>query len=185
MNRSTAPNSLLQAAPDPVPSPRRRSLLCDTEVQFALLQRIVLHWAAFFACNAIALTIWVRLFKQPEAGWGKSFTDALVEFMPFYLVSAALLPAFVWDTLKLSNRFAGPIVRLRRSLAEAREGRVVKALHFRDSDFWQQIATDLNSILRSTGQLAGEPNAEPATDSNDAGDSDDAGDSPRLHNRQA
>jgi hypothetical protein len=126
---------------------KRKKTLVDPEVQGSVLRKIAIHWILFFVCNAIALVIWIRLFEQPDADWGQTFGDTLRRFLPFFVITAALIPAFVWDTMKLTNRFAGPIMRLRSALNDAGAGRQVKPLHFRGSDFWQEIAQNFNKLL--------------------------------------
>ncbi|QDT13306.1 hypothetical protein [Planctomycetes bacterium K23_9] len=126
---------------------KRTKSMVDPEVQGGILRKIAIHWVLFFVCNAIALMIWIRLFEQPDVAWGQTFADTMRRFLPFFVITAALIPAFVLDTLKLTNRFAGPIMRLRGALADAKAGREVKPLHFRGSDFWQSIATDFNALV--------------------------------------
>jgi aconitase B len=55
-----------------------------------------------------------------------------------------LMPAFLLDVVRFSNRFAGPIVRLRRFLRELGENGEVPPLKFRDDDFWMEIAKEFN-----------------------------------------
>jgi len=133
---------------------RRQQSLVDPEVQGSLLRKLVLHWTIFFVANTLALMIWLRMFEQPESGWGQTFLDSLRRFLPFYIVSLALVPAFLWDTMKLTNRFAGPILRLRGALADAARGQTVKPLKFRGSDFWQEIATNFNTVICSSSASA-------------------------------
>ena len=130
------------------PTNKRRRALVDPEVQGGVLRKIALHWVLFFICNALAMMIWIRLFEQPDANWGQTIGDTLLRFLPFFIITMALIPAFVWDTLKLTNRFAGPILRLRSALADASAGRAVSPLHFRTNDFWQEIAENFNSVMR-------------------------------------
>lgn len=127
---------------------KRRRTLVDPEVQGGVLRKIAIHWVLFFICNALAMMIWIRLFEQPDANWGQTLGDTLLRFLPFFVITMALIPAFVWDTLKLTNRFAGPILRLRSALADASAGRAVSPLHFRNNDFWQEIAENFNSVMR-------------------------------------
>ena len=84
---------------------------------------------------------------QPDASWGQTFLDTVRRFLPFFVVTLALIPAFIWDTLKLTNRFAGPILRLREALAEAGQGNTVPPLRFRDNDFWQEMASNFNLMM--------------------------------------
>ncbi|WP_442508166.1 hypothetical protein SH528x_007126 [Novipirellula sp. SH528] len=143
---------------------RRSRTLVDKEVQGGLLRKIAIHWIVFFVCNAIALTIWIRLFEQPDANWGQTFADTMRRFMPFFVITMALIPAFVWDTLKLTNRFAGPILRLRSALADARSGRAVTPLHFRNDDFWQNIAADFNAVIERVNPVTPTVTPSSATD---------------------
>jgi hypothetical protein len=126
---------------------KRRKTLVDPEVQGGILRKIAIHWVLFFSCNAIALMIWIRLFEQPDADWGQTFGDTFRRFLPFFIITMALIPAFVWDTLKLTNRFAGPISRLRGALADASAGRAIAPLQFRTNDYWKEIAENFNSVM--------------------------------------
>lgn len=147
---------------------RRRKALVDAEVQGGILRKVALHWVLLFVCNTMALMIWLRLFEQPDVGWGQTFGECVTRFLPFFIVTCALIPAFVWDTLKLTNRFAGPISRLRSSLRDAREGRHVAPLHFRTNDYWNEIASNFNAVMnriQSNDPAAApdEEDREPAT----------------------
>ena len=130
---------------------KRRSVLVDPEVQGGVLKKIAVHWIVFFICNAVALMIWIRLFEQPDAGWGQTFGDTLRRFLPFFIITLALIPAFVWDTLKLTNRFAGPILRLRGALSDASRGVPIEPLRFRTNDYWQEIAQNFNIVMDKRG----------------------------------
>lgn len=125
---------------------RRTRALVDPEVQGGLIRKIAIHWALLFVCNSLALVIWLRLFEQPDANWSETVSQCSRRFFPFFLISMTLIPAFVWDTLKLTNRFAGPVRRLRAALADAGQGRAVAPLKFRSNDFWGEIAENFNSL---------------------------------------
>ena len=145
------------------PAPARRSrTLVDPEVQGGIVRKIAFHWGIFVVCNTLALVIWMRLFEQPDAGWAVAFFDTLKRFLPFFVITMALVPAFCWDTLKLTNRFAGPIMRLRNALGDARAGRHVDPLHFRGNDFWSSLADDFNAVVVPESNDA---TATPASDS--------------------
>lgn len=126
---------------------RRARSFVDPEVQGGLLRKIAIHWTLLFTVNALALVIWVRMFEQPEASWGATFGDCVRRFLPFFVITMLLIPAFIWDTLKITSRFAGPVLRLRAALASAAQGREVQPLHFRNNDFWQEIADDFNALV--------------------------------------
>ena len=62
------------------------------------------------------------------------------------VASLLLLPIVLIDIVRLSNRFAGPLVRLRRSMRALARGEKVQPIHFRGSDFWQEFADEFNAI---------------------------------------
>jgi hypothetical protein len=143
-------------------------MFVDADVQGGVLRKIALHWAIFFLCNALALMIWIRLFEQPDAHWGETLGDTFRRFLPFFVITTALIPAFVWDTLKLTNRFAGPVMRLRNTLSDFNAGRAVTPLRFREGDYWQEIATNFNQVLARYVELQsrhGDPPSESKQDS--------------------
>lgn len=133
-------------------STRRNRSFVDPEVQGGLLRKIAIHWTLLFIVNALALVIWVRMFEQPDTSWTATFGDCFRRFLPFFIITILLIPAFVWDTLKITNRFAGPVLRLRAALADAAKGREVEPLHFRNNDFWQEIAEDFNGLVNQKRQ---------------------------------
>ncbi|QDV14984.1 hypothetical protein CA51_48940 [Rosistilla oblonga] len=129
-------------------STRRKSNFVDPETQLSLLKRITLHWCSFIAANSVALVIWLMLFEQePGASWGETGNLFMQRYAPFLIISAAMLPIFLRDTMRLSNRFAGPIQRLRRAMEAVAEGSHVKPISFRKGDFLQDLASDFNLVL--------------------------------------
>lgn len=156
---SIAANSPV-AASSPVTHRDRSTTVVDRTVQYGVVKKIALHWLILFVCNSVALLLWLRLFEQPDLSWQQSFEDCIRRFLPFFLISMALLPAFVLDTLKLTNRFAGPIMRLRTEIVNAAEGRPVQKLTFRNNDFWKDVADSFNRMTQRVGlQTETEPTA--------------------------
>ncbi len=125
-------------------SKRRMQKLVDFEVQSSLLVRLVIHWLLFLIVNVVGVVFWIRLVEQPTDDWSTVWTAAMQRLLPFALISLALLPVFIWDSLKLSNRFAGPILRVRRALSRLANGETPELIEFRQSDFWKSLALDLN-----------------------------------------
>ena len=57
-----------------------------------------------------------------------------------------MLPILLLDVLITSNRFAGPLYRLRRSMRALAAGEHVQPVVFRDGDFWHEIADEFNAV---------------------------------------
>jgi hypothetical protein len=47
----------------------------------------------------------------------------------------------------LSNRFVGPMYRLRGAIRDVARGKDIQPLKFRNDDFWQDVAGDFNDLL--------------------------------------
>jgi hypothetical protein len=67
--------------------------------------------------------------------------------------SLMVLPVLLYDLSKHTNRFAGPIFRLKRHLQELAEGKSVAPLSFREGDYWMEIAESFNGVLRKLQEL--------------------------------
>ncbi|TWU40516.1 hypothetical protein [Novipirellula artificiosorum] len=137
----------------------RSRILVDPKVQWSIAARVMFHWTLFVLC-LIAVNVSVRTFaaviNQPFWEAVKSSTLAQA---PILVVMAVMLPIFLRDTLVLSNRFAGPMYRLRTAIASVAKGETVSSIKFRDGDFWQDAATEFNTVLNELNTLR-QQNAE-------------------------
>ncbi|MFO7907064.1 MAG: hypothetical protein R6U98_30690 [Pirellulaceae bacterium] len=139
---------------------RRKRRYVDSAVQGALLKRIVLHWFLFFAIAFFALPLW-HVIQAAE--FSQSFTSMILEgwreSVPALLLLVAMLPIFVWDTLQLSHRFAGPMYRIHATIRSLIAGETFHPIRLRKGDFWTDVATDFNTMVE---QLSARPaNSEP------------------------
>jgi hypothetical protein len=126
--------------------PQRRKKFIDASVQGALARRLVLQWFAFVMIAGIcayALQVLSNPFRSPH----DHFRDLWVTHAPLFVSVFFLLPVFVIDTIRLSHRFAGPVLRLRRAMREVINGQQPRTLKFRDDDYWQELADDFNSLM--------------------------------------
>ena len=72
------------------------------------------------------------------------------------------------DCLRLSNRFAGPMVRLRVAMQGLANGEPVKPVKLRDGDFWCEFAADFNRVLAREADRT-DAAASSAEDTRDSG----------------
>lgn len=120
----------------------------DRQVQGALIRRIVMHWCSFVMVSILCVTALQLVVGNPELTLREHMDAAWGKYSVLVLILATLLPAFMLDTIKLSNRFVGPVMRLRRALKQVADGEQIDELKFRDSDFWQEIAADFNRAAK-------------------------------------
>ncbi|MDP6060608.1 MAG: hypothetical protein QGH33_17015 [Pirellulaceae bacterium] len=122
---------------------RRRKQFVDRAVQGTLLLHLVAHWV-FFLLAAVAFLYFVEMLAGDPRNLGRSLFH---RHGPTVLAVLVLAPIFLLDLCKLSNWFAGPVIRLRRGMRELAEGRDVSQIKFRENDFWQDLATDFNQVV--------------------------------------
>lgn len=134
-------------------SQQRSRLLVDPKVQWSIAGRIVCHWALFLVC-LVSISAMVRLMVAAgEQPFAEALRSAIAAQIPILGVMFLLLPVFLRDTLKLSNRFAGPMYRLRTALRSVAENKSISAIKFRTGDFWQDAASDFNVVLAELQRL--------------------------------
>jgi hypothetical protein len=152
---------------------RRRKQVVYGGLQYQLAFRLILHWLMFAIALASLFPLLRILTVAPTlATFSETMSDFGVYATTLGLALVCLLPYFVWDSLKMSNRFAGPMFRMQRVIQALSRGERVTPLAFRDGDFWQDVAADFNGMLRRLGALDGQ-GAEPAAEQLD-GDVDAA-----------
>lgn len=124
----------------------RKTEYIDPEVQGALARRLILQWMLFVAVAAV-LTVGLKWMSDPFAPLGQTFSEAWWTYGPVLMVLACLVPVFIFDAIKLSNRFTGPVFRLRQVTKQLADGELPKEVEFRGADFWKDLAADFNRVV--------------------------------------
>lgn len=127
----------------------RRQMWIDEDVQGAIVWRVSVYWSACFLLVTIPL-VWTAIWQDPSRTFVEHMGPVWQRFGPVYVCLFMLLPIILWDALRLSHRIAGPILRVRRQLVQMNSGQPYSELHFRGSDFWQEMADQVNSLGRKT-----------------------------------
>jgi len=125
---------------------KRRQLYVDGHVQGAIVRRVITYWACCVLFVVIPLCIG-NTFRRPDLLFYEQFGNLWYQYWPVLVCMACMLPFFLLDALKLSNRFAGPLFRLRRHMHLLAEDKQVEPLIFREEDFCHEMALDFNRIL--------------------------------------
>jgi hypothetical protein len=125
----------------------RKQLFVDPKVQGTLVFRVVAYWVICVFTMALMLLCW-RMLTGPARPPLTQLDDMWFHFGPALVASFILLPLVIYDILRTSNRFTGPMFRLRRCMRELAEGKEVKPIRFRGSDFWQDLAKDFNAVVQ-------------------------------------
>jgi hypothetical protein len=141
---------------------RRRKFFVDRAVQGAVLKQALKYWA--WTTIVFGLVIgycritpaWLANSEEP---WG----SVGFHLGPYALASAVLFPIVISSSVRFSNRFAGPMVRVRRALKSLARGEAAEKLKFRDGDYWIDVADDINSIsarITAENSAAANPQAQ-------------------------
>lgn len=133
---------------------KRHLLLIDPKVQVPLLCRVTFYWLVSLTLMGLLIAIQIGL-GSPNASFGVRMTRMVVSFGPALITSVLLLPLLLFDCVRFSNRFAGPMHRLRREFARLADTGEADRLHFREGDFWKDLADQYNRIAERTSRQQG------------------------------
>lgn len=124
---------------------QRKQNYIDNHVQGALLRRICAHWLVFFFVSGVSVILLQALLGDPAKTLEQRLRLETGEFVFMALVMISLFPAFMLDTIRFSNRFVGPIFRVRRYLRQLQVGQT-NHCSFRNDDFWIEMAQEFNVV---------------------------------------
>lgn len=132
---------------------RRRRRYVHPKIQLALALQSLRQWA-FFLIAMFGMLCALEYFNnggQETAGacmlkmWGR--------YGPALLVVLFLLPAIIHDSIKMSNRFVGPLLRLRTAMQGVARDQTVEPLKCRDKDCAEDFFMAFNEMLERIKQL--------------------------------
>ena len=130
----------------------RKHLFVDYKVQGALINRVLIYWLVCLVTLTLMILCW-RIITGPARMFYTHFNDMWFFYGPAAIASLLLVPLVVIDVVRLSNRFVGPLVRLRRAMRALARGDEVAPLEFREGDFWQDFAQEFNVIAERMQKL--------------------------------
>ena len=137
----------------------RRQLFVDSKIQGALALRVVLYWVVCLITITLMLLCW-RILTGPARMFYQHFDDMWFFYGPALLASFMLLPLVIIDVVRVSNRFVGPCLRLRRSMRDLGRGEPVQPIKFREGDFWHDFAEEFNALAARVQRNTTPPQAE-------------------------
>ena len=124
----------------------RKRYFIDPKVQGALLVRTAGYWMFCLLTIASMLICW-SILSGPTMPFYFHIAEVAQRYGPVMILALLLLPLVLSDCIRLSNRFTGPIYRLRRSMRNLAFGKHVAPLAFRTDDYWQEVADEFNAVV--------------------------------------
>ncbi|MDX1928448.1 MAG: hypothetical protein SFV81_18105 [Pirellulaceae bacterium] len=117
----------------------------DRSVQGVLVGRVILYWV----CALLYVGLGSACFQynqNPDWTLAKHAQVLFGQVWPWLPTAIILLPLAIYDVVRLSNLFAGPVCRLRKHFAALREDIACAPLVFREEDYWRDLAAPINDM---------------------------------------
>lgn len=133
-------------------SPTRRRILIDSGVQGTLVRRTGLY-AAATAIYLLVIFILSDALSHPKEPVSESLLRCLDEAVFWAPGLMLLAPLFAYDLIHISNRFVGPMFRLRRELRKLSNGETVGPMFSRQGDFWSDASDSFNRLREELLEL--------------------------------
>ena len=128
---------------------RRKTVLVDKSTQWAIVKQSLLHWLYHCLVTIALLSVLEVLLGGVFKPWSEHWRVIWPLAASVSLSLLILLPKFVLDSFRLSNRFAGPIGRVRTALRDLAAGKPFVRVQTRKGDFWPEIADELNAAVET------------------------------------
>ncbi len=125
----------------------RKRLYVDPKLQGTLIARVVLYWFVCLLGITLMLLCW-RIASGPPRPFIAIMGELWSHYWAALAASVLLLPMVIVDVVRYSNRFVGPVLRLRRSMRRLARGERVEPMEFRGDDFWREFADEFNAVAR-------------------------------------
>ncbi|MFV2067614.1 MAG: hypothetical protein ACC645_11600 [Pirellulales bacterium] len=108
--------------------------------------RMAIYWLLCCMTIATVVLIW-RVVSEPPQLFRTHIQAMWAQYTPVIFALLLLLPLMLIDVISWTNRLAGPMTRLRRSMNRLADGEAVEKIAFRGNDFWHGFAADFNRLV--------------------------------------
>jgi len=133
----------------------------DRQVQRALVLHLLRLWLIYLGAAFAFLIVLQPLLSDPGEPLTAYWQQAWGRYLPVVAPLVLLMPVFLSDYVKVTNRFAGPMLRFRRELKALAEGRPAQAIRLRKGDFWHDVSDDFNRVLAIVQPAQSAPASSP------------------------
>lgn len=128
---------------------QRKQLVIEPEIQYSLVRQLCGQWALHVVASLTLLIMLQMLLGGFFRPWSEHWSQIAPVVASIGISLLFLLPIYLRNSLKLSNRFVGPIHRFRRELRNIASGEPHQPIQFRDEDFWPTIADELRAAMEA------------------------------------
>ena len=140
---------------------KRSSLFINDQVQKRIFYRVGIYWVVSMVLLTIPVALTRTIFFDPNETFLFHIGAVMQENTTYYLLATLMLLFVLNDVAIFTNRFIGPIYRLRSDLASFHSGKKLRPIRFRDNDHWKDLAESVNQLVSRIQELEVETGAEP------------------------
>lgn len=133
---------------------QRKKLFVSRSIQGVVMSRFALYWIGyhFTLWHGMLLYGYIRgNVLTAFTGGGMSFWEYYVKFFQanntILIAAAAICPIMLWDTLRVTHRIAGPVIRFKDVLKRLGRGEQVEKVELRDQDLMDDLRDAFNEFL--------------------------------------
>ena len=168
----------------------RKRIWIDSRVQGVLIGRAIIYWLAGTLYFGVATAVSVYL-DHPQWTFQQQFTAWGSIIWPWLPSALLILPLVLYDIIRLSHLFVGPLHRARLQLERMVQSPNCTPYTLRTDDYWHELIKPMNNVqnhilsLQVTLQKAVEAmNAtEPSPSDNEVGEPCDVEQAGQSHPR--
>ncbi len=141
---------------------RRKRVWVHPGVQGFLVLRVLCYLGAAAVFVLASLILWQLAVRGPARLFHNHLADIWRQYAPVFVALGVLVPFFLYDMIRVSHRFMGPIYRLHCSLEALAQGKPVEPIRFRKDDLLQELAEPFNQLLQRMEQLQRQAQVKPS-----------------------
>ena len=134
----------------------RKKLFVSMPIQGRILAQLVAYWAVYH------VVLWHGLFlyryfqfkadlltNEFQVPFHEFYSQFVLQHYPVAICAVLLFPIVFWDTLKISHRVAGPLVRFRNEFRRLARGERVQPVELRNGDLLTEFSIAFNEFVES------------------------------------
>ena len=130
----------------------RQQVWVDRSVQGVLVGRVILYWVAALLYVGIGSACY-QYNQNPDWTLAKHGQVLFGQIWPWLPTAIFLLPLAIYDVIRLSNLFAGPVYRMRKHFVALRNDIACAPFTIREDDYWRDLAAPINDMQAEILQL--------------------------------
>lgn len=126
---------------------QRSRLVVEPEIQYALVGQLCWQWCMHLIASLMLLAMLQVLLGGFFRPWNEHLEQIWPTLASLTIAMVCLLPVYIHSSLKLSNRFVGPIHRFRNELRAIANGQEYSPIKFRDQDYWPTFSKEFDMAI--------------------------------------